>query len=476
MKVKLWIETSPPKHKMGQWISTVVVSCCFFTSGMAIAWTSPAFLKIKQNKVDITLDQYQMSLIAAIPFAGRFFSPLPMSYVMDFTGRKSALIFGRILNMAHWIMIYFSHNIYVLYSARLINGWYSGMALFTIPVYIGETTHKTIRGRAQGVMNIQFLLGVVFESAVGAVLSYDDLILYSGSLDLFFFVFMFMIPESPYYYMMHGHYDDATSSLQWLRGRGEDISKEYRKIDKNMKLQLEKESNIVDIFKTRPTRKAIIIVISLMIIQRMSGMTAIVSYGSFIIPETSWLSSEKGPVVLNCTYLVVCAICGYFVDHWGRKNFLILSSSGTTVFMLGCLVWFYLDYSKSYDLSGTEWVVISCLILQAAFYSTGYFYIPSLVMSELFPMRVKAKANAIGAMVAVLFSILVVYTFLPLSNAYGMYTNFIIYTISNFIGAIYSTTIIETKGKSLENIQAMLEGRSYTSESTIVFHGDDDDD
>lgn len=451
------------------------VSCCFFTSGMAIAWTSPAFLKIKQKKVDITLDQYQMSLVAAIPFAGRFFSPLPMSYVMDITGRKSALIVGRVLQMAHWLMIYFSHNIYVLYLARLINGWYSGMALFTIPVYIGETAHKTIRGRAQGIMNMQFLLGVVFESAIGAVLSYDDLILYSGGVDLFFLIFMFMIPESPYFYIMHGHYDDATSSLQWLRGREEDISKEFRKIDKNMKLQLQKESKIVDIFKTKSTRKAITIVVALMIIQRMSGMTAIIPYGSFIIPETSWLSSDKGPIVLNCTYLVVCSISGCLVDYWGRRNFLILSSSGTCVFMLGITIWFYLDYSENYNMSGTEWVVISFLILQAAFYSTGYFYIPSLVMSELFPMRVKAKANAIGAMVAVLFSTGVVYIFLPLTNAYGMYTNFIMYTISNFIGAIYSTTIIETKGKSLENIQAILEGRSYTSDSTIVLRGEDDE-
>ncbi|XP_014289665.1 uncharacterized protein [Halyomorpha halys] len=474
MKIKLWIETTPPKYKMGQWISTVVVSCCFFTSGMAMAWTSPAFFKIKQKKVDISLDQYQMSLIAAIPFAGRFFSPLPMSYVMDITGRKSALIFGRLLQIVHWLMIYFSHNIYVLYSARLINGWYAGMAVFTIPVYIGETTHKTTRGRAQGVMTFQFLLGVVFETVIGAFLSYDDLILCSGGVDLFFLIFMFMIPESPYYYMMHGNYDDASASLQWLRGREEDITKEFRKIDKNMNLQ-QKESNFIDIFKIRSTRKAITIVVMLMIIQRMSGMSVIIPFSSFILPETSWLSSENGSIILNCTYLVVCAISGYFVDYWGRKNFLVLSSSGTGIFMLGCSIWFYLDYSESYDVRGTEWVVITFLILQAALYSTGYFFIPSLVMSELFPMRVKAKANAIGAMVAVLFSTVVVYVFLPVTNSYGLYTNFAVYTISNFIGAIYSTTIVETKGKSLENIQAILEGRSYTSESTIVFNVEEDE-
>ncbi|CAH1406329.1 unnamed protein product [Nezara viridula] len=458
----LWIKTNPPKHGAGQWLASIVVSFCFCSAGMGFAWTSPAFSKIKEGEVDFKLDHYEMSMIAVLGCAGRILSPLPISYAMDIIGRKGCFIAVRVLQTAHWLIIYCFHNFWALCLARLATGLYAGATIFVIPIYIGEATHKSIRGQVQSFLSVQFILGAVIESAIGAFLSYDNLAIASAGFDFFSFLFMFMIPESPYFQIMKEDMQGAKLSLQWLRGE-QDIQEELGLIEKNMKIQLARSSKYVDLFKVKSIRKALTCVLILMLLQRLCGVSCLIPYGSFVFPDTWYLSSNKGSIVLNCTYLIMCASSGFFIDSLGRKMLLFFSTAGACFFLTCCAIWFFLRDKMYMDVEGTEWLVIIFLIAQAAFYSTGYFYIPLLIMAEMFPMNMKAKANALCSTIGVTVGCVVIVIFLPLTNNYGLYTNFIIYSLAAFFGAIYSTTIVETKRKSLEQIQAILEGQRDSS-------------
>lgn len=440
----------------------VAVSFCFCSAGMAFAWTSPAFSKIKEGQVDFKLDQYEMSLIAALGCAGRILSPLPTSYLMEMIGRRGCFISVRVLQTIHWIIIYCFHNVWALCVARLITGLYAGATIFIIPIYIGEISHRKVRGQIQSFMSVQFIMGTVIESTVGAFLSYDNMALASAIFDFVTFLFLFMIPESPYFQIMKGRLEKAKESLQWLRG-SEEVGEELDLIESNMKIQLARSSKYVDLFKVKSNRKAFTCVLILMVLQRLCGVSCLIPYGSFVFPDTWYLSSNKGSIMINCTYLIMCASSGFFVDSWGRKSLLFFSTAGACFFLTGCTIWFFLRDKTDVDVEGTEWMVICFLIGQAALYSTGYFYIPLLIMAEIFPMNIKAKANAVCSTIGVTVGCIVIFIFLPLTNNHGLYTNFVIYSLAAFSGAIYSTTIVETKRKSLEQIQSILEGRTERS-------------
>lgn len=111
--------------------------------------------------------------------------------------------------------------------------------------------------------------------------------------------------------------------------------------------------------------------------------------------------------------------------------------------------------------SQTGWLVAISLFIFMAFYAIGPGVCVWLALSELMPTRIRSNGMSIALLINQAVSTTIAAVFLPTVGKYGYATMFFIFagcTVVYFITAAFF--LPETKGKTLEEIEAYFEGGS----------------
>jgi SP family myo-inositol transporter-like MFS transporter 13 len=109
--------------------------------------------------------------------------------------------------------------------------------------------------------------------------------------------------------------------------------------------------------------------------------------------------------------------------------------------------------------SENGWVVAICLFVFMAFYAVGPGVCVWLALSELMPTRIRSNGMSIALLLNQAVSTTIAAVFLPTVGKYGYSTMFFLFagcTVVYFITAAFF--LPETKGKTLEEIEAHFEG------------------
>jgi SP family myo-inositol transporter-like MFS transporter 13 len=107
------------------------------------------------------------------------------------------------------------------------------------------------------------------------------------------------------------------------------------------------------------------------------------------------------------------------------------------------------------------WLVAVCLFVFMAFYAVGPGVCVWLALSELMPTRIRSNGMSIALLLNQAVSTTIAAVFLPTVGKYGYATMFFLFagcTVIYFITAAFF--LPETKGKTLEEIEAHFEGKS----------------
>jgi MFS transporter, SP family, galactose:H+ symporter len=92
-----------------------------------------------------------------------------------------------------------------------------------------------------------------------------------------------------------------------------------------------------------------------------------------------------------------------------------------------------------------------------AFYAISITGIAYLMMSEIFPLNLRAVGMSVASCANWGFNMLVAASFLTLANAIGMGNTFWLYAGLTFVGFLFVWFFVpETKGRKLEEIEANL--------------------
>ncbi|KAL0357630.1 UNVERIFIED_CONTAM: putative polyol transporter 4 [Sesamum calycinum] len=175
--------------------------------------------------------------------------------------------------------------------------------------------------------------------------------------------------------------------------------------------------------------------------QQITGIDATVYYSPEIfkaagIVDNSKLLAATVAVGVTKTAFILTAI--FLIDKVGRKPLLYVSTIGMTV----CL--FSLGSTLSFVGEGSVGVALSILSVcgNVAFFSVGIGPVCWVLTSEIFPLKVRAQASALGAVALSALSVAFVYKCVP-----------------------------ETKGKSLEQIELLFQD-GYELQGSEVQLGD----
>ena len=419
---------------------------------------------------NIAGEEGMQALAMSIALLGCLLGATAAGTLADRYGRKKLLILSALIFFLSSAATGMASSFGIFILARLIGGMAIGLAADLSPMYIAEVAPSHMRGKLVTLNQLTIVLGILGAQIVnmliadpvpeGSVAS-DILASWNGQQGWrwmfwavcvpsgIFFLFSMFIPESPRWLSSKKRLDDAKKVLSSIGGP------EYAQNELDSYIQAEKESatqhgGLALLFSPK-MRNVLVIGLVVAVLQQWSGTNVIFNYAQEIFAAAGYGISDMllNIVVTGIANLVFTFVAIYTVEKLGRKTLMKIG----TISLAG--IYTLLGLSYFFEFKGVLMVVL--VVLAIGFYAMSLGPITWVLLSEIFPNRVRGVAMAVCTAALWVASFLLTYTFPFLNSACGTSGTFILYAVICFMGYLFVTyRIPETKGKSLEELEKEL--------------------
>lgn len=383
-------------------------------------------------------------------------------YLGDRFGRKKVLIAAAVIYLVGDLGMAFSKTFDLFIIARIIGGFGIGITSALGPLYNGEIAPAKYRGRLVALNQLAIVTGIflVYFLNMYVVNQGDEawrvssawrLMFGLGAVPgLLFLGLLFLVPESPRWLIKKGRPVEALPIL--LKIHGEELArKEVLDIKKSFKEEEENKASLRDLFKPG-LRRAFFIGVILAALQQVTGINAVMYYAPEIFRQADMGANASliQTVAVGFVNLVFTVLSLWLVDKVGRKALLLAGS----VVMLICLSVIGFAFHTG-NVAGS--VLLIFILLYVASFAVSFGAVLWVVLSEIFPSRIRAKAIAIGTMTLWICDYAVSQSFPPLLRIIGPGTTFWLYAFMALVALLFTWRMVpETKGKSLEQIESLF--------------------
>lgn len=384
----------------------------------------------------------------------------------DRYGRKRLLLLAAFLFTLSAIGTGAANQFLPFLVYRILGGVGIGLASTLSPMYIAEIAPASMRGRLVSLNQLTIVLGILGAQLINWAIAqpvpeiFTEMQIQSswngqmGWRYMFwaetipagmFFILMFFIPESPRWLVKRGAAIQASTIMKRIGGDAY-AQIELDHIQQNLKTQHASVS-LKDLLHPK-LRGVMMIGIVLAAFQQWCGINVIFNYADEIFSAAGYgVSDMLFNVVITGTVNVLFTFVALFtVDKLGRRSLLLLGAGGLTGI--------YLVLGLAYYLELTGWVMLVLVLLAIACYAMSLAPIVWVVLSEIFPNRLRGAAMAVATLALWLASFLLTYTFPLLNKSLGASGTFWLYGLICLSGWFFIfKKLPETKGKSLEQIE-----------------------
>ncbi len=405
------------------------------------------------------LSSMQVGWAGASAIIGCIPGAMVAGVLSDRFGRKRVLMLSAVLYSisAIWSALAGTFGLFVL--ARFLGGLGIGISSMVCPTYIAEIAPKKNRGR----LGTLFQLGIV--TGIFIVFFVNMLIQQAGSEAwslnfgwrwmlasesfpaLGFCLLLVLVPESPRWLLLSGQEAEARTILTRMIGAKE-AEQEIKLVTSISGVE---EGRFIELFAPQ-LRRPLIIAVGLAVFAQFSGINAIMYYAPevFKMAGASANSAFASSVWVGAINLLFTFVAIGLVDKAGRKPLLVIGAA-VQVLSLGFVGW-----QLSTDGGGLA-LLIGVLAFVAAF-AMAMGPIPWIVISEIFPGRIRGRAVSVGVFAIWVSCYIVAQTFPMLRESIGGAMTFWIYAGCSFAGLLFVLFYLpETKGRTLEEIEASWE-------------------
>lgn len=451
-----------------QLITALVVSWVSMVIGYTSGYTSPADTSLRK---DFNIGDQEMSWVGGLMPLGAVIGGLLGGPSIENLGRKWTLLVTDVLFIIAWAVNYFAKNYFYLYVSRSLVGIGVGIASLTFPVYLGETIQPEIRGTL-GLLPTTFgNIGILICFLMGQLgLEWRELAGLATLLTIpFVAVFIWIIPETPRWYVSKGKLEQCKKSLEWLRGRDQDITKEFDTLVQSQKETELKSSSISDIL-SKSNLKPLAVVLSLMFFQQFTGINAVIFYTTSIFKASgSSLPAMTCTTIIGLVNMLSTFIANALIDKLGRKILLYMSSIAMIITLGALGGYYYCKDTLHVDVTEYGYVPLASLIVFVFGFSLGFGPIPWLMMGEILPAKVRGPAASVATAFNWTSTFIITKTFPVMIEATGFAATFWFYGVM-VIGALIFTIafVPETRGRSLEDIEKLLSGQKVRKMSAAT--------
>ncbi len=349
-------------------------------------------------------------------------------------------------------------TIFITY--RIVGGIGVGLASMLSPLYIAEIAPAKIRGRlvsynqlaiVGGFMVVYFVNYFISRSGgsdqwlneVGWRWMFASEVVPAG----LFLGLLFFVPDTPRSLMLRHKSEEATDIL--IKVNGEIEGRRVFDEIKNSVSQKEISGKILSFGWS-----IVLIGIAISVFQQFVGINVVLYYAPEIFKKID--PSTDGALLLTIIVGIVnflfTIIAIRTVDRNGRKPLMIIGALGMAIAMFSLGTVFY---------SGaTGYLALACMMLYVASFAMSWGPVTWVLLSEIFPNKIRSKAMAVAVAAQWISNYLVSLTFPMMDDNSYLTAQFNhgfaywIYGVMSLLAMVFVWKMVpETKGKTLEEME-----------------------
>ncbi|KAG7318381.1 hypothetical protein KOW79_018136 [Hemibagrus wyckioides] len=444
--------------------------------GFVLGYSSPAIpdlQRIPDPRLRLTVEE--ASWFGSVVTIGAGLGGLLGGWVVDKIGRKLSLMFCALPFIFGFTIIIAAQNHWMLYVGRVLTGVASGVTSLVVPLYISETSHERVRGTMGSCVQLMVVIGIMGAYVTGLFLDWGWLAVTSSIPPTLMLVCMCFMPETPRYLLSRGKRREAEDALRFLRGQDTPVEWECARIEAASRYE-DGSLSLADL-KDPGVFKPLGVGIMMMLLQQFTGINAIMFYAETIFEQAHFQNGNVASVIVGATQVIFTAVAALIMDRAGRKVLLILSGVAMCVSEATFGIYFKLSVTKHSNATlfstimeaqdavseaahaDLSWLALTSMGIFITGFALGWGPIPWLVMSEIFPTKVRGLGSAVCVLTNWTCAFIVTKTFQNITDLITSAGTFWMFSCICALNVIFTVFFVpETKGKTLEEIQSHFKG------------------
>jgi len=455
---------------------------------------SSVFVQIIEGDGATSLTGPHNSLIVSILSAGTFFGAIIAGDIADRAGRRPTIIAGCFIYIVGCILQAASHGLGLIVAGRLIAGFGVGFVSAIIILYMSEISPRKVRGALVSGYQFCITIGLLLASCVDYAVqdrtdtgSYRIPIGIQFAWGLILGIGLFILPESPRYFIMRGEIEKARGVLVRLRGQAPTSEFIEMEISELIAYQeFERQQNPAtgwfgsymacfsgSLFKASSNLRRTILGTSLQMMQQWTGVNFIFYYSTPFLKSTGAIqNSFLISLIFTLVNVLSTPISFWSIERVGRRPLLVWGAFGMLICQfIVAIIGVTVGFNKSHVVDATSTTIadnIPAVNAQIAFICFFIFFFATtwgpgawVVIGEIFPIGIRSRGVALSTASNWLWNTIIsVITPYMVNPDEGNLRSSVFFIWGGLCTCafVYAYFLIpETKGLSLEQVDRMLD-------------------
>jgi MFS transporter, SP family, xylose:H+ symportor len=399
-------------------------------------------------------------------FVGSFLA----GYAGERFGRRRVLLVSAILFAVSSGFTGWASSFPIFIFWRIVGGTAIGLSSNISPLYIAEISPASIRGRLVSLNQFAIVVGILLAQIANWQIArpIPDPMSHAAFLlswnvqygwrwmfcavvvpAVLFTILSLFLPESPRWLLAKGRDDAAYIVLARVGGLSYAL-RETENIKRTLLLEAGMKASWRELWLPG-IRKIVLIGMALAVLQQWTGINILFNYAAEVYRSAGYGANEifLNIVITGAINLLFTLFAMLIVDRVGRRPMMLF----------GCL-----GIGVSHLLSGLAYragwhgsAVLVLTLSAIACYALTLAPVTWVLISEIFPNRVRSRAVSVAVSALWVSSFALTYTFPFLNRMLGSSGTFWGYGVICMLGAVFLFFFVpETKGRTLEEIEARI--------------------
>lgn len=422
---------------------------------------SGALLFIKD---DIPLNSFTEGLVVSSMLVGAIFGSGASGPMSDRLGRRRVVFIIAIIYIVGALILGLAPSMPILVLGRLVIGLAVGGSTAIVPVYLSEMAPTEQRGSLSSLNQLMITIGILssylINYAFTPIEGWRWMLALAIIPSVILLIGVAFMPESPRWLLEHRS-EKAARDVMKLTFKDSEIDKEIADM-KEINSISESTWNVLKSPWLRPT---LIIGSIFALLQQIIGINAIIYYAPTIFNKAGLgnATSILGTVGIGTVNVLITIVAIMIIDKIDRKRLLVIGNIGmvASLLIMAILIW-------TIGIQSSAWIIVACLTLFIIFFGFTWGPVLWVMLPELFPMRARGAATGVAALVLSIGSLLVAQFFPILTEVLSVEQVFLIFAAIGICALIFVIKYLpETRGRSLEEIEADLRSRTNATNANI---------
>lgn len=389
-------------------------------------------------------------------------------YLSDKAGRRKVLFVAAFLFLFSAIGFAFSTGYTALLIFRIMAGMGVGVASNISPLYISEIAPAHKRGRLVTFYQLAITIGILCAYLSNLFLQrqaagftgtgegwfywlfvdnvWRGMFLIGALPAMLFGLLLLIVPESPRWLVQYGKTDAALSVLKKISDHEQAVTE----LQAIREATSQRKGNFAGLTR-KPVSKLLLMAMVLTALSQFSGINGVIFYGPTIMNSAGIVTDDAlvYQVILGIANTLFTCIAILKVDSWGRRPLYLYGAilSAAALALTGVCFWFNI----------TGWPMLASIILFLLFFAFSLGPLKFVIATEIFPTAIRGTALSVCIMTMWVADWLVNLLFPVMRDELGIAVTFFIFSFCCLLSYLYAKArLVETKGKSLEDIEKML--------------------